>query len=87
MWAIMYVVYAGMPANVPQVTSTSFSELLKIPLPSEIEMVTGSSSTQKLVGERVHTNNQLTSNSSECASYPDRTMAPLQSHLENGMLL
>ena len=40
MWAIMYVVYAGMPANVPQVTSTSFSELLKIPLPSEIEMVT-----------------------------------------------
>ena len=39
MWAIMYVVHAGMPANVPQVTSISLNELLKIPLSSEIEAV------------------------------------------------
>ena len=78
-------VHAGMPANVPQVTSASLSELLRIPPFSEIEAVAEVAKLEhtkwNFVGDRAHTNNQLqlTSNSSKCTSYPMTT----QWHLYN----
>jgi len=72
MWAIMYVVHAGMPANVPQVTSISLNELLKIPLSSEIEAV---AEVEKLE----HTESSVI--------LWVRIFCIFKSHLESGMLL